>query len=101
MNKKMWRYEHWPWTLTEEEGVEVAEDVWHEIRDRRAGALAGEDTEMPKKNFPGNRADRRRLWPENEEESLSEAIEEQWEDIAAIVAFLWEEPASELECCLL
>lgn len=82
--------------MTEEEGGEAAaeeEEIWQAILERKAGELAGEDTEMVEKNFPGSWADRRRLWPENEEEreaALSEVIGVQWENIADIVVYLWE-----------
>lgn len=51
------------WTLTEEEGGEVAaaeEEIWQAILDRKAGELAGEETEMVEQNFPGSWADRQR-----------------------------------------
>lgn len=81
--------------MTEEEGGEVAaeEEIWQAILDRKAGEPEGEDTEMVEQNFPGSWADRQRLWPEKEEEreaALSEVIGVQWENIANIVAYLWE-----------
>lgn len=80
---------HWPWPSTEDEGDDVAEDVWQETRRRRAGKLAGEDTEMPDRLFRGNPVDRGSLRPEEKEReeergTFSDAIGEQWQDIAAI-----------------
>ncbi|GMN35566.1 hypothetical protein TIFTF001_005363 [Ficus carica] len=68
---------------------EVAEEVWHEIRRRRAGEVAEEEKEMLD-NFLEDNGDRRRVRPEKEEngeerEGLSARIE-QWEEIAAIFA---------------
>lgn len=46
-----------------DEGEEVTEEVWHEIR----RSLAGEGREMLLTTAAEHRGDRRRLWPEKEE----------------------------------
>lgn len=84
--------DNWPRTLEADAGGEVAEEVWHETRSRRAGKHAGEDTEVSENLFPGSLGDRGRLRAEeNESEEewkiLSNGIEEQWQEIAAIAVW--------------